>query len=589
MFSAHKGHRRRRGRIAVGIAALAAGAASVFLLVPAQAGTTASSGTTDAQLRARVHNAMAHLPADSKPAAKSAPTATTGTATSVRPRIIGGSATSFSAAPWMVQLWYFNDDDTAIFCGGTLVAQNKVLTAAHCVSGLDWAANGVVVGGTTVWGGTEDSPVSEVKSQWVHASYNSGTVENDVAVLTLATPMNFGTLPLAANTDTSVYAPGTQATVYGWGVTDSAPDSQSFPDSLQHLAMPLNSDSACKSNLDGAVGAGSFVIGHMICAGVGGTGDDTTGKTTCSGDSGGPLVVAGKIVGIVSWGVGTDSQSCNVLGTYDVFTKVAAYGGAVQPRINDTDISRDGKADLVAKTSAGASYAFASKGTGFNSRANAPISFKNYNTVVQADMERDGYQDYILRASGSGNVFLGHRTATRTSYSYVQIGTNWSTRRAILVPGDLTGDGIPDVLSETSDGKVWIYSGKGNGLLNAPVAAGSGWNKYNLIVGHGDFSNDGKADVFARDAKTGELYLLQGTGKASAPFLDPVAVRGGWNGYNAVVAAGDVTGDGRADLLARTPSGALFLYKGTGKITTDVFASPATNVGSGWSAYSLLG
>ncbi|HEY5836640.1 trypsin-like serine protease [Streptomyces sp.] len=565
-------------------------------MMPAHAGTgsTTSDGATQAQLRARVQTAKDHFKkkATSAPraATKGTPTtegeATTGTVT---PRIIGGSTTTFSAAPWMVQLWYYNAaDDTSSFCGGTLVAPNKVLTAGHCVAGMDWIANGTVVGGSATFGGTDTDTYSYVRRQAVHWAYNDQTVDNDIAVLTLSTPMTYGTLPLATDTDTALYQAGGTGTVYGWGVTDSAPDSQSFPDQLQHLDMPLNSDTACKDNLDAAVGAGSFVVGHMICAGIGGTDDDTTGKTTCSGDSGGPLVVGGRIVGIVSWGVGTASQSCNVSGTYDVFTKVSAYGGYSQPRINDTDMSRDGKGDVLGKLSTGASYQFTSMGNSFKARVAAPISFANYNSVVQADLERDGYQDYVLRATSSGNVFMGHRTPTRSSYSYIQIGSNWKTRRAILVPGDLTGDGKPDLLSETSDGRVWIYSGKGNGLFNQPVAAGSGWTKYNLVVGHGDFSNDGKADVFAREASTGNLYLLQGTGNASAPFAAPVLVRTGWNGYNAVIAVGDVSGDGRADLLARTPSGALFLHKGTGATTSSTFAA-AVNTGTGWGAYSLLG
>src|SRR5882757_2580674 len=326
----------------------------------------------------------------------------------------------------------------------------------------------------------------------------------------------------------------------------------------------------------------------MMCAGTGGTGDDTTGKTTCSGDSGGPLVVGGKVVGLVSWGVATDTQNCNVPGTYDVFTKVSSYNGTVQPRINDTDVSRDGKADVLAKTSAGASYAIDSTGTGVKARVTAPISFKNYNLVVQADLERDGYQDYILRNSSTGNVYMAHRTPDRASYSYFLIGSNWKTVKAILVPGDVTGDGIPDLLTEDSLGRVWVRSGIGNGLFNSAVLTGVSWSRFNQVVGHGDFSGDGITDVLGRDPKTNALYLLRGTGKASAPFGTPTVIRTGWSGYDKLVAVGDFNADGHADLLARVPSGTGYLFKGTGAAGSAAL-SPAVKIATGWDAYSLLG
>ena len=55
-----------------------------------------------------------------------------------------------------------------------------------------------------------------------------------------------------------------------------------------------------------------------------------------------------------------------------------------------------------------------------------------------------------------------------------------------------------------------------------------------------------------------------------------------WRGYNTLVTPGDVTGDGRADFLARTPAGTLFLYPGTGKATSEIFgtrvrSAPATS------------
>ncbi|NEE13457.1 trypsin-like serine protease, partial [Streptomyces sp. SID7499] len=122
-----------------------------------------------------------------------------------------------------------------------------------------------------------------------------GAADNDVAVLTLFDPVAAKPLPVMANTDTGLYAPGTQAKVYGWGRTTSTNDDIST--TLRSATLPIVSDATCR----GSYGS-SFVAGHMVCAGKTGASDaETVGA--CNGDSGGPLVIGGKLAGIVSWGV----------------------------------------------------------------------------------------------------------------------------------------------------------------------------------------------------------------------------------------------------------------------------------------------
>ncbi|MHC3472414.1 trypsin-like serine protease [Streptomyces sp. 7R007] len=509
--------------------------------------------------------------------------------------IIGGTTTTITSAPWMAQLWYYDDkgttsttDDVGFFCGGAVVAPTKILTASHCVKGYNWHANGAILtgtdqlpttdsaGNTDLHGGT----VSGVWRQWNHPSYNATTVDNDIAVLTLPNPISATPIRMTTSGDSASYT-GTaaqSATVYGWGRTSSTSDDIS--QTLKKATLPIQSDSTCA----GYYGS-DFIKGHMVCAGTPATGSDTGTTSACNGDSGGPLVVNNRIVGVVSWGV----QNCVAKGAYSVFTKVTTYVGAAYPRVDDGNLSGDHRADLfVREKSTYTGYEKDSKGTSFGARESWG-SFKGYNVILQTDLNRDGYEDFVLRRSSDGAVFWLHFVPSTESWSKKQIFSGWSTRKYIVVPGDVTGDYLPDLLSVDSGGYLWIYPGKGNGTFGSRVKVGGGWSQYNLLRGHGDFNGDGRADLIARNKSTGYVYLYRGTGKiGTGAFSSRVHVRTWGSGYNAFDAVGDVTGDGKADFLARTSGGTLYLYPGTGKASSGIFAT-RISVGTGFQAYDIWG
>ncbi|MEP6855782.1 MAG: VCBS repeat-containing protein, partial [Pedococcus sp.] len=98
------------------------------------------------------------------------------------------------------------------------------------------------------------------------------------------------------------------------------------------------------------------------------------------------------------------------------------------------------------------------------------------------------------------------------------------------------------------------------------TVVGSGWGGLDQILAVGDFDRDGHPDLVARVASDGALRLYRGTGTGTGTgtFRPAVQIGTGWSGFNTLVGPGDLDGDGLVDVLGRQPSGALFLYRGTG-------------------------
>ncbi|MEU9876235.1 trypsin-like serine protease [Streptomyces phaeochromogenes] len=563
--------------------ALALSCAGVLAAQPATAADDPTGGLPDANLSqpAKPAASAKELRDRIVEAAKATGETPDEASPSKSPFIIGGGETTIASAPWMVQLGY-SDPATGngYFCGGALVAPNKVLTAAHCVAGLDWVSNGAVLAGTTDLDDYATGTPAGVFRQWTHPRYNDATAQNDIAVLTLDRPLEQPWLRLAASDDSALYQAGTAATVYGWGLTSGADDA-TLSTKLKKASLPLVADSTCNSAMQAVLGGDEFIEGSMACAGTPATGADEGTNSPCNGDSGGPLVVGNKIVGIVSWGV----AGCTGKGAYPVFTKVSSYAWAAQPRVDDTDLTYDGRADLLARTPSGGLFQQDSKGTSLAQRAYQGNGWQTATWVLQADLDRDFYQDLIVRDKTDGKLYRSYMDHAVGDWAWMQISSVWGGYKSYAIPGDMTGDARPDLLAVDADGSVYLYPGRGNGEFYGKVKVVSGSWKNVKIFGHGDLSGDGKPDLLVRSTD-GTLWLYRGTGKEKTPWSARIKARTGWN-FTSYVSNGDVTGDGVADIMTRDSAGTLWLYRGTNKPSTDLFAT-RTSLGTGFNQYNLL-
>jgi len=223
-------------------------------------------------------------------------------------RIVGGTTTDVNEWPWQVALMYGSQQ----FCGGSLINNRYVLTAAHCIDGLSASALTIRLGEHRISITGETSVVTRSVSQIIgHPSYNEDTLVNDIALLKLSSPVTVSetVLPVCMPPKNPTYA-NKVATATGWGATSSG---GSTSDVLREVDVTVLSNSECQSS-----NYGSAITDTMLCAG-------STGKDSCQGDSGGPLVFkdgGGNYdqIGVVSWGVG-----CGSSGYPGVYTRVNKY------------------------------------------------------------------------------------------------------------------------------------------------------------------------------------------------------------------------------------------------------------------------
>lgn len=216
-------------------------------------------------------------------------------------KIVGGENASVDEFPFIVSL-----QTGSHFCGGSLISNEWVLTAAHCVGG----SNIKVVTGLynqKDMTGTETFRAARVIP---HPNYNRSSMDYDFALIQLDGKSTSKTIKINENeisipTDLNIV----ESITAGWGYTREG--TWRLSDILQKVTVPLVPQETCVKSY-------SNLTDQMICAGL-----SQGGKDSCQGDSGGPLVVfdyvknEAVLAGVVSWGEG-----CARPNKYGVYSKV---------------------------------------------------------------------------------------------------------------------------------------------------------------------------------------------------------------------------------------------------------------------------
>ncbi|XP_026316049.1 vitellin-degrading protease-like [Hyposmocoma kahamanoa] len=202
-------------------------------------------------------------------------------------RIVGGEDIDISEAPYQVSLMYRGRHS----CGGTIVANDLIVTAAHCLMGSNPLDYQIRVGSSFNDNGGE---IHSVREFIRHPGFNYMGMDNDVAILYLIAPMKFSkeVAPIDMMEKHEEIKDGEHTIITGWGNTR---EGGGIPQILQKVLVPKISEEVCRDAYEPSYS----ITPNMLCAG-----EVSGGKDACQGDSGGPLVYNNKLAGVVSWGLG---------------------------------------------------------------------------------------------------------------------------------------------------------------------------------------------------------------------------------------------------------------------------------------------
>ncbi|XP_058805923.1 trypsin-3-like [Phymastichus coffea] len=223
----------------------------------------------------------------------------------IRNRIVGGTDASRGEFPHQISL----QSGHRHICGGAIISDRWVLTAAHCTSagGLN-----VVAGKHNIKEIEDTEQRVGVEDIFVHDSYSGPVRPYDLAVLKLSEPLQFNEYVNAIDLPSPYSEPSGTAVLSGWG-SISRTTQKVMPNTLQMGAVPIVSLQKCSQMFEAAAPDSPFTLGdENLCTGPGYNQISSCNVSNANkllhsiirfkGDSGGPLISSGQVIGITSWG-----------------------------------------------------------------------------------------------------------------------------------------------------------------------------------------------------------------------------------------------------------------------------------------------
>ncbi|XP_038591664.1 serine protease 33 [Micropterus salmoides] len=246
-------------------------------------------------------------------------------------RIVGGKDASNGAWPWQVDIQTSADGH---ICGGSIIAETWILSAAHCFPNpSDLSSYTVYAGRYQLNGVNRDQSVHGLSQVVIPSGFADPQTGKDLALAQLSSPVTWSDYiqPICLPASGNLFPDGMLCSVTGWGdIRDGVP--LSGLGTLQEVQVPIISQSSCQEMYQTDPTDQVDILDDMMCAGY-----QRGGKDSCQGDSGGPLVcqINGTWVqaGVVSFGLG-----CAQSNKPGVYVRLTSYTSFIRSTVLDIQL-----------------------------------------------------------------------------------------------------------------------------------------------------------------------------------------------------------------------------------------------------------
>ena len=182
------------------------------------------------------------------------------------------------------------------------------------------------------------------------------------------------------------------------------------------------------------------------------------------------------------------------------------------------------------------------------------------------DLDQEGKSDVMVRSGGLTTLYAGTRS-TRLGASYGPFRGLAGLAKVSLAP--MMGSWAADAVGRNAAGQLVVVANNGRRNTSALIASNLSMAGMTQLLSVGDWDRDGRSDVVVRTADRDTLVLYPGLGNGR--FGRPRSLGSGWKTITQLAAVGDITGDGYPDLLGKTPTGPMTMFRGAGN---DAFRVP---------------